>query len=104
MRLTLSQIQRRMDDITEGFQSPPIIFVKAVFDGEEVIDRAVYATVDEALTAFRRAHRRITSDMDNKSIIFFIDDVPDGIDYTGPDISEEEERPEAAIIGYTIQD
>lgn len=91
MRPTLSQIQRRMDDITEGFQSPPIIFVGAVFEGDEVIDRAVYATVDEALQA-KRAHSRITSDMDNKSIIIFIDDVP-----------EDEERPEA-IIGYTIQD
>lgn len=91
MRPTVADIRRRIDAITASSQSPFIVFVKAVFEGEEVIDRAVYATVDEALTAFRRAHR-ITSDMGNKSIVFI------------DDISEEEERPEAAIIGYTIQD
>ena len=92
MRPTLSDIQRRIKAVTASSQTPVIIFVKAVFEGEEVIDRAVYATVDEALTAFKRAHR-ITSDMGNKSIIF-IDDIPD--------ISDDEERAEAAIIGYTI--
>ena len=92
MRPTLSEIQRRIDAISTSSQRPFIIFVKAVLEGEEVIDRAVYATVDEALGAFKRAHR-ITSDMGNKSIIF-IDDIPD--------ISEDEERAEAAIIGYTI--
>ena len=92
MRPTLSDIQRRIKAVTDLSQTPVIVFVKAVFEGEEVIDRAVYATVDEALGAFKRAHR-ITSDMGNKSIIF-IDDIPD--------ISEDEERAEAAIIGYTI--
>lgn len=111
MRPTLSYIQRRIDAITTSSQTPFIAFVKAVFSGEEVIDRAVYATVDEALRAFKRAHR-ITSDMD----IIFIDDVPDGIeeynrdttpheyiDYTGPDISEDEERAGSGIVGYTLE-
>ena len=92
MRPTLSDIHRRIETISASSQTSVIVFLKAVYDGEEVIDRAVYATVDEALGAFKRAHR-ITSDMGNKSIIF-IDDIPD--------ISEDEERAEAAIIGYTI--
>jgi len=87
MRPTLSDIQRRIKAVTDLSQTPFIVFVKAVFEGEEVIDRTVYATVDEALGAFKRAHR-ITSDMGNKSIIF-IDDIPD--------VSE------AAIIGYTLE-
>ena len=94
MRPTLSEIQRRIEAITASSQTPVIIFVKAVFDdGEEVIDRAVYATVDGALTAFKRAHR-ITSDMGNKSIIF-IDDIPD--------VSEDEERAGSGIVGYTLE-
>ena len=114
MRPTISDIQRRIDAITASSQTPVIVFVKAIFDREEVIDRAVYATVDEALGAFKRAHR-ITSDMDNKSVIF-IDDVPDGIeeyngdttpheyiDYTGPDIPEDEERAGSGIVGYTLE-
>ena len=92
MRPTISDIHRRIAAVTASSQTPVIVFLKAVFEGEEVIDRAVYATVDEALWAFKRAHR-ITSDMGNKTIIF-IDDIPD--------ISEDEERAEAAIIGYTI--
>ena len=92
MRLTLSDIQRRIEAITASSQTPVIIFVKAVFEGEEVIDQAVYATIEEALRAFEKAHR-ITSDMSNNSIIF-IDDIPD--------VSDDEERAEAAIIGYTI--
>ena len=94
MRPTLSDIQRRIEAISASSQTPVIVFVKAVFDGDEVIDRAVYATVDEALTAFKRAHR-ITSDMDNKSIIF-IDDIPD--------VSEDEERAGSGIVGYTLED
>lgn len=90
MRPTLSDIQRRIEAITASSQTPVIIFVKAVFEGEEVIDRAVYATVDEALTAFKRTHR-ITSD---KSIIF-IDDIPD--------VSEDEERAGSGIVGYTLE-
>jgi hypothetical protein len=90
MRPTLSDIQRRIDAITASSQTPFIVFVKAVFEGEEVIDRAVYATVDEALGAFKRAHR-ITSDMGNKSIVF-IDDIP-----------EDEERAGSGIVGYTLE-
>ena len=90
MRPTLSDIQRRIEAVTASSQTPVIVFVKAVFDGDEVIDRAVYATVDEALTAFKRAHR-ITSD---KSIIF-IDDIPD--------VSEDEERAGSGIVGYTLE-
>ena len=93
MRPTLSDIQRRIEVITASSQRPVIVFLKAVFDGGEVIDRAVYATVDEALTAFKRAHR-ITSDMGNKSIIF-IDDIPD--------VSEDEERAGSGIVGYTLE-
>ncbi len=93
MRPTISDIQRRIKAVTDLSQTPVIIFVKAVFEGEEVIDRAVYATVDEALGAFKRAHR-ITSDMGNKSIIF-IDDIPD--------ISEDEERAGSGIVGYTLE-
>ncbi len=93
MRPTLSDIQRRIAAVTASSQTPVIIFLKAVFEGEEVIDRAVYATVDEALTAFKRAHR-ITSDMGNKSIIF-IDDIPD--------VSEDEERAGSGIVGYTLE-
>ena len=90
MRPTLSDIQRRIAAVTASSQTPVIVFLKAVFDGGEVIDRAVYATVDEALTAFKRAHR-ITSDMGNKSIIF-IDDIP-----------EDEERAGSGIVGYTLE-
>ena len=93
MRPTLSDIQRRIEVITASSQTPVIIFVKAVFEGEEVIGRAVYATVDEALTAFKRAHS-ITSEMDNKSIIF-IDDIPD--------VSGDEERAGSGIVGYTLE-
>lgn len=114
MRPTLSDIQRRIEAITASSQTPFIVFVKGVYEGDEVIDQTVYATVDEALGAFKRAHR-ITSDMGNKSIIF-IDDVPDGIeeyngdttpheyiDYTGPDIPEDEERAGSGIVGYTLE-
>ena len=90
MRPTLSEIQRRIEAVTASSQTPVIVFLKAVFGGEEVIDHAVYATVDEAITAFKRAHR-ITSDMGNKSIVFI------------NDIHEDEERAEAAIIGYTLE-
>ena len=115
MRPTLSDIHRRIEAIAASSQTPFIVFVKAVFEGDDITDLTIYASVDEALEAFKRAHR-ITSDMDNKSLIF-IDTVPRGIeeynrdttphediDYTGPDISEDEERARAAIIGYTIQD
>ena len=91
MRPTLSDIQRRIEAITASSQTPVIIFVKAVFDGEEVIDRAVYATVDEALHAFEKAHS-IT--LGNNSIIF-IDDIPD--------ISEDEERAGSGIVGYILE-
>lgn len=90
MRPTLAGIDRRIDAIVSSSQSPFIVFVKALLEGEEVIDRAVYATVDEALTAFKRAHR-ITSDMGNKSIVF-IDDIP-----------EDEERAGSGIVGYTLE-
>ena len=93
MRPTISDIHRRIAAVTASSQTPVIVFLKAVFDGGEVIDRAVYATVDEAITAFKRAHR-ITSDMGNKSIIF-IDDIPD--------VSEDEERAGSGIVGYTLE-
>ena len=89
MRPTLSDIQRRIKAVTDLSQRPFVVFLKAVFDGEEVIARAVYATVEEAITAFKRAHR-IT--LDDKSIIF-INDIPG--------ISEDEER--AGIVGYTLE-
>ena len=92
MRPTLSEIQRRIEAISSSSTTPFVVFVRPVYEGEEVTDRTVYTTIEEALRAFKRAHR-ITSDMGNKSIIF-IDDIPD--------ISEDEERAEAAIIGYTI--
>ena len=113
MRPTFSEIQRRIEVITASSQTPVIVFLKAVFEGGEVIDHTVYATVDEALWAFKRAHR--ISDMGNKSIIF-INDIPDGIeeyngdttpheyiDYTGPDIPEDEERAGSGIVGYTLE-
>jgi len=91
MRPTFPEIQRRIEAITASSQSPVIIFVKAVYDGEEVvIDQAVYATVDEAITAFKRAHR-ITSDIGNKSVVF-INDIP-----------EDDERSESGIVGYTLE-
>ena len=77
MRPTLSDIQRRIEAITASSQTHVIVFLKAVFGGEEVIDHAVYATVEEALHAFEKAHR-ITLDVE-KTIIF-IDDIPDGIE------------------------
>ena len=92
MRPTLSEIQRRIDAISTSSQRPFVVFVTPVYDGDDTTDRTVYTTIEEALRAFKRAHR-ITSDMGNKTIIF-IDDIPD--------ISEDEERAEAAIIGYTI--
>ncbi len=90
MRPTLSDIQRRIEAITASSQSPVIIFVKAVFEGDDTTDRTVYTTIEEALRAFKRAHR-ITSDMGNKSIIF-IDDIP-----------EDEERAGSGIVGYTLE-
>lgn len=94
MRPTLSDIQRRIEVITASSQTPVIVFLKAVFEGEEEIDHAVYATVDEALGAFKRAHR-ITSDMGSNKSIIFIDDIPD--------ISEDEERAGSGIVGYTLE-
>ena len=93
MRPTISDIHRRIESLAASSQTPFIVFVKAVFDWEEVIDHTVYATVDEALWAFKRAHR-ITSDMGNKSIIF-IDDIPD--------IPEDEERAGSGIVGYILE-
>lgn len=112
MRPTLSDIQRRIEVISASSQTPVIVFMKAVFEGEEVTDRIVYDTIEGALHAFEKAHR-IT--LGNKSIIF-IDDIPDGIeeynrdntphediDYTGPDTPEDEERAGSGIVGYTLE-
>ena len=112
MRPTLSEIQRRIDAISTSSQRPFVVFVTPVYDGDDTTDRTVYTTIEEALHAFEKAHR-IT--LDDKSIIF-INDIPDGIeeynrdttpheyiDYTGPDIPEDEEIPKAAIIGYTLE-
>ena len=112
MRPTISDIQRRIAAVTASSQTPVIVFLKAVFDGGEVIDRAVYATVDEAIGAFEKAHK-IT--LGNKSIIL-IDDIPDGIeeynrdttpheyiDYTGPDVSDDEEMAGSGIVGYILE-
>ena len=90
MRPTLSDIQRRIEAITASSQTPVIVFVKAVFEGGEVIDRAVYATVDGALTAFIKRAHRIT--LDDTSIVF-IDDIP-----------ADEERAGSGIVGYTLED
>lgn len=76
MRPTVADIQRRIESLAASSQTPVIVFLKAVYDGDEVIDQAVYATIEEALTAFEKAHK-IT--LGNKSIIF-IDDIPDGIE------------------------
>ena len=76
MRPTLSEIQRRFESLAASSQTPVIVFLKAVYEGDEVIDQAVYTTIEEALTAFEKAHK-IT--LDDKSIIF-IDDIPDGIE------------------------
>ena len=113
MRPTLSDIQRRIEVITASSQTPFVVFLKAVYEGDKVTDRIVYDTIEGALHAFEKAHR-IT--LDDKSIIF-IDDVPDGIeeynrdttpheyiDYTGPDIPEDEERAGSGIVGYTLED
>ena len=90
MRPTFPEIQRRIEAITASSQSPVIIFVKAVYDGEEVvIDQAVYATVDEAITAFIKRAHRIT--LDDKSIIFI------------NDISEDEKASGSGIVGYTLE-
>ncbi len=90
---TLADIQRRIEVITASSQTPFVVFLKAVYEGEGIIDQTVYDTIEEAIAAFKRAHR-ITSDMDNKSIIF-IDDIPD--------ISEDEERAGSGIVGYTLE-
>ncbi|WP_042698118.1 hypothetical protein [Methanocorpusculum bavaricum] len=112
MRPTLSDIQRRIEAITASSQTPVIIFVRPVYEGEEVTDRIVYDTIEGALHAFEKAHR-IT--LDDKSIVF-IDDVPDGIeeynrdntphediDYTGPDTPEDEESAGSGIVGYILE-
>ena len=90
MRPTLSDIQRRIEAITASSQTPVIVFLKAVFEGEEVIDRIVYDTIDEALTAFIKRAHRIT--LDDKSIIFI------------NDISEDEKASGSGIVGYTLED
>lgn len=91
MRPTLSDIQRRIEGLAASSQRPVIVFVTLVYDGDEVIDQAVYATIEEAIGAFEKAHK-IT--LDDKSIIF-INDIPD--------ISEDEERAGSGIVGYTLE-
>jgi len=89
MRPTLSDIHRRIKAISSSSTTPFVVFVTPVYDGDDTTDQAVYATIEEALTAFSRAHR-IT--LDDTSIIF-INDIPG--------ISEDEER--AGIVGYTLE-
>ena len=73
---TLAEIQRRIESLAASSQTPVIVFLKAVYEGDEVTDSIVYDTIEEALHAFEKAHR-IT--LDDNSIIF-IDDIPDGIE------------------------
>ena len=91
MRPTLSEIQRRIEAISSSSTTPFVVFVRPVYEGEEVTDRIVYDTIEGALHAFEKAHR-IT--LDDKSIIF-IDDIPD--------IPEDEERAGSGIVGYILE-
>ena len=77
MTTTLAEIQRRFESLAASSQRPVIVFLKAVYEGEEVTDRTVYTSIEGALHAFEKAHR-ITLDVE-KTIIF-IDDIPDGIE------------------------
>ena len=77
MTPTLSKIQRRIEAISSSSTTPFVVFVTPVYDGDDTTDQAVYATIEEALRAFEKAHK-ITLDVE-KSIIL-IDDIPDGIE------------------------
>ena len=76
MRPRLSDIHRRIEAVTASSQTPVIVFVKAICQEDGVIDQTVYNTIEEAITAFEKAHK-IT--LDDKSIIL-IDDIPSGIE------------------------